>query len=85
MSRTQAVSTDVVESFINAFATGYLAGDIGEKLCCSEVEALAALLRDLGYAPAADQWIKAHAGGDDCGDMHCRCEDCTAKREAQHR
>ncbi|AVJ50824.1 hypothetical protein SEA_KALNOKY_83 [Mycobacterium phage Kalnoky] len=74
---------DETKHFIEVWGDGYLASDLGEKLTCTEVEALASLLLSLGAGEAAARWIEYHAEGDDCGDMHCRCDDeeCKAERE----
>jgi Na+/H+ antiporter NhaC len=52
--------------------TGYLADEIGIALSCSEVEALAALLTEMGCPELAATWIEFHAAGDDEGDAHHR-------------
>ncbi|KZM68856.1 hypothetical protein [Nocardia terpenica] len=72
MSTVEILRSDV-DTFLDAWASGYLASDIGEKLCCGEVEALAHLMIGLGRLDAAENWIAFHAEGDDCGDQHCRC------------
>ena len=56
---------------------GEIADEVGTSLTCTEVEALAELFRATGHENAAQVWIDCHAEGDDCGDDHCRCEDCT--------
>lgn len=71
----QPVSIAAIDNFLEAWGGGYLASDVGDKLSCIEVEALAALLRALGDPGAAEEWIEYHAEGDDCGDLHCRCDD----------
>ncbi|AKU42427.1 hypothetical protein AVT30_gp17 [Mycobacterium phage UnionJack] len=69
---------DVVESFITSWGDGYLASDIATHLSCVEVEALAGLLSALGEVSIAETWIEFHSEADDCGDQHCRCEECNA-------
>lgn len=71
------------QTFIEVWGDGYLAGDIAEKLTCIEVEALASLFLSYGQPDAAERWIRYHADGDGCDDMHCRCDDpeCIAERE----
>lgn len=65
-----------LDSFREAWGGGYLACDIGTKLTCSEVEALARLFTELGDEASAQCWIREHSFGDDCGDLHCRCAQC---------
>lgn len=65
-----------LDSFREVWGSGYLACDLGTKLTCSEVEALAALLKELGDVGSAECWIRDHSFGDDCGDVHCRCVEC---------
>jgi len=64
------------DSFLKVWGDRYLAGDLGTKLTCVEVESLAALLAALGDNEAAEDWISSHAEGDDCGDSHCLCDEC---------
>lgn len=72
------------QEFAAVWSDGHLAADLATKLTCIEVEALASMLLSLGQPEAADKWIEFHAEGDDCDDMHCRCDDpeCIAEREA---
>ena len=65
-----------LQTFAEVWSSDHLAGDLGEKLRCEEVEALAGLLRVLGATTAAADWIDAHAVGDECEDTHCLCDDC---------
>lgn len=65
-------------AFAELFADGEIADEVGTKLTCTEVETLADCLRAFGYDQAAQTWIDCHAEGDDCGDQHCRCEECTS-------
>ncbi|ASR77181.1 hypothetical protein KIV66_gp74 [Mycobacterium phage MyraDee] len=73
---------DPLATFLEVWGDGYLAGDIGSNLTCIEAEAIASLFLSLGQANAAEAWIDGHSEGDDCGDMHCRCDDadCIAER-----
>lgn len=64
------------QKFGDAFSSENLATDLGDKLTCDEVEALAGMLRVLGATSAAATWIERHAVGDECEDMHCCCVDC---------
>lgn len=66
---------EAAENFVTHFG-GYLMDDIATHLTCSEVEALADLLVALGEQRLSELWIRAHAEGDDCGDMHCLCNIC---------
>jgi len=65
---TQAIDTtapDVVR-FLDAFDDQMLAGDVGPRFTCSEVEALAGMLRAAGAEGAAVAWIEGHSWkGDD--------------------
>lgn len=58
-------------------ADGEIADDIATSFSCDEVETLAEFLRAYGFGHHAGVWIESHAEGDDCGDQHCRCDDCT--------
>jgi hypothetical protein len=63
-----------LEDFTQAFGDGYAVSDIGTALTCTEADALAALLRELGKPDAATALIDSHAEGDDEGDAHFREE-----------
>lgn len=78
----QPVSIAAIDGFLEAWGGVYLACDVGTKLTCIEVEALAALFRALGAPGSAEEWVECHAEGDDCGDLHCRCdnEECIEER-----
>ncbi|MWV51458.1 hypothetical protein GRS96_19500 (plasmid) [Rathayibacter sp. VKM Ac-2803] len=52
------------------FASWDLAGDVAARLNCSEVDALAGLLRAAGRGEAANLWIAEHATDDDEGDAY---------------
>ncbi|WP_425298241.1 DNA-directed RNA polymerase subunit alpha C-terminal domain-containing protein [Nocardia abscessus] len=67
---------DAVANFVEAFSAGDVSCEIATSLNCTEVEALAGLLRAAGSGYAADYWIEDHAVDDDCGDQHCRCDEC---------
>lgn len=73
--------TEEEKTFADVWAAGDLAGDVATLLTCTEVEVLACLLHAYGHAEAATAWIEAHAEGDDCGDDHCRCEECRTDKE----
>ncbi|HUU96790.1 MAG TPA: hypothetical protein VM487_13715 [Phycisphaerae bacterium] len=64
------------DQFIETWGSSYLAGDLGDKLRCEEVDVLAGLLRAFGADAAADSWIASHALADECGDAHCLCANC---------
>lgn len=70
------------KSFVDAWGSGDMAGDLGARLTCSEADALAGMLRALGHHERASTWINAHAEDDDCGDAHCRCGECGREDEA---
>lgn len=72
------MSAPLVE-FLDCWGRGYLAHDIGTSLTCTEAEAIACLFLSVGRPLDAQTWIESHAEGDDCGDMHCRCTDCTTE------
>ncbi|MFE3413433.1 hypothetical protein ACFXMT_35545 [Streptomyces mirabilis] len=49
---------------------GALTHEIASSLNCEEVDVLVNVLRALGADQAADEWIEAHAQGDEPGDNH---------------
>lgn len=65
------VPDEVAADFTEAFGM-YCAWDVGIRLACSEVDALAALLTAIGREDLAAEWIEAHATDDDEGDDHYR-------------
>jgi hypothetical protein len=67
---------EAAQQFITEIGGNHLATDLADKLSCDEVEALAGLLAALGATAAAATWIEQHAHGDECDDMHCRCDNC---------
>ncbi|MFI5778123.1 hypothetical protein [Nocardia sp. NPDC051570] len=71
----------VADEFAEMFAKGDVSRAVATTLQCTEVEALAALLRAAGRSHAADYWIEDHALEDDCGDMHHTCNECLAENE----
>ncbi|ERB55308.1 hypothetical protein N806_29675 [Rhodococcus sp. P27] len=73
-----------LERFLDTMS-GDTAYDIGPNLTCPEVEAVADLFLANDRADDAKAWIEAHAEVDDCGDMHCQCDDdeCIAERAEQ--
>ncbi|MFB4273048.1 hypothetical protein [Nonomuraea sp. GTA35] len=60
-----------VATFLDAW-NGYLASDIGPRLACSEVEALADLIAEMGRPDLAAAWIEHHAENDEPDDQHYR-------------
>ncbi|MFC4245074.1 hypothetical protein ACFOYW_17030 [Gryllotalpicola reticulitermitis] len=46
------------------------AHDVGPRLTCSEVEALAVILRALGAPEAAARWLDGHAVDDEVDELH---------------
>ncbi len=71
-----------LDNFFAAIGSDTL-GDIATSLTCSEAEAVADLFASFGYGNTAEAFIESHAEGDDCGDMHCQCDDpeCIEERE----
>jgi hypothetical protein len=61
---------DAVAEFASVFSRGDTADDLAVRLSCTEVDALAGLLRAFGRDEAADLWIAEHATDDDEGDAH---------------
>ncbi|MFE2104327.1 hypothetical protein ACFXAF_00390 [Kitasatospora sp. NPDC059463] len=59
-----------VDEFIGVFDDGMLADSLGERLTCTEVDALARLFARAGHPDAAELWLKCHAEGDEWGDLH---------------
>ena len=55
---------------IEVFAAADFAGDVGPRMSCTEVDALAGMLRTVGADTAADTWVSAHAEEDQEGDSH---------------
>ncbi|UQA91221.1 hypothetical protein [Streptomyces halobius] len=68
MADTVTIPADVAHAFTNAWC-GRLTSDVAAALNCAEVETLAELLR-AGAEQAADEWIDAHADGDEPGEEH---------------
>ncbi|GAB4584431.1 hypothetical protein [Nocardia sp. IFM 10818] len=64
---------DAAKEFAEVFDNWEAAAHVGSSFQCSEVEALAELLRACGRDDAAESWIDWHAEDDECGDAHCRC------------
>ena len=52
--------------------SGDAPADVARALTCTEVDALAALLRSCGRTAAALEWTNTHARGDEEGDAHYR-------------
>lgn len=74
MTLVDVMST--VEQFCETWGGGHLSCDVADKLTCIEAEALAELFAAFGDERSAQQWVRDHSWGDDCGDLHCRCVDC---------
>ncbi|KQQ20714.1 hypothetical protein ASF48_08930 [Rathayibacter sp. Leaf299] len=64
-----ATLLDALAEFASVFS-GDTAVDMGPRLNCAEVDALAGLLRAFGRDEAAELWIAEHATDDDEGDAH---------------
>ncbi|AEL17880.1 hypothetical protein TRIXIE_80 [Mycobacterium phage Trixie] len=64
------------EQFKEVWGDGHLLCDISTKLTCIEFEALADMLLAIGVNPGTiEGFEECHAEGDECGDMHCQCDD----------
>lgn len=75
MTQTIDTSASDVVRFLVVFDDQMLAGDVGPRFTCAEVEALAGMLRAVGAEGAAAAWIEGHSwGGDDIDDLHRRPE-----------
>ena len=75
MTQTIDTSAPEVVQFLDVFDDQMLAGDVGPRFTCCEVEALAGMLRAVGAEGAAAAWIEGHSwGDDDIGDLHRRSE-----------
>lgn len=64
-------------NFCEVWGGGHLACDLAGKLSCIEAEAIAGLLTAAGDPDSGQQWIRDHSWADRCGDLHCRCVQCT--------
>ena len=77
MNTTTAAAVQIVEPgtplhwFLEVWS-GHLSADVAPALTCTEVDALAGLLRSCGRVAAALEWINAHARSDEEGDAHYR-------------
>jgi hypothetical protein len=69
VTESTPITTTVLERFVAAF-TWDTAGDVAATLNCSEVDALADLLRAAGATDTAALWIERHAESDEEGDAH---------------
>ncbi|AXH46817.1 hypothetical protein SEA_ACOLYTE_74 [Mycobacterium phage Acolyte] len=72
------------EIFKEKWGDTHLLGDIAGKLTCPEFEALADMLLAVGVDPdTVEEFEDLHAESDECGDMHCQCDDpeCIEERE----
>ena len=67
---TTSIDTAAAARFIGVFADADFAGDVGPRMSCTEVDALAGMLRAVGADTAADTWVSAHAEEDQEGDSH---------------
>ncbi|ANF31944.1 hypothetical protein A0130_09885 [Leifsonia xyli] len=67
---TLITNSDELTHFTAVFSKRDLATDIAPRLSCTEVEALAGLLRAVGEPATADTWIQEHATQDETGDAH---------------
>ena len=69
---TTTIDTAAAAQFVDVFAAADFAGDVGPRMSCTEVDALAGMLRAVGADTAADTWVAAHAEEDREGDSHHR-------------
>ena len=67
---TTTSDTAAAERFVDVFAAADFAGDVGPRMSCAEVDALAGMFRAVGADTAADTWVAAHAAEDHEGDSH---------------
>ena len=67
---TTTIDTAAAARFVDVFAAADFAGDVGPRMSCTEVDALAEMLRTVGAVTAADTWVSAHAEEDQEGDSH---------------
>ncbi|WP_435218749.1 hypothetical protein [Streptomyces sp. bgisy034] len=72
MNGTVSIPADAAHAFTDAWCNDILTADIAATLGCTEVDALADLLRALGATQAADEWINAHGEDDEPGERHFR-------------
>lgn len=70
MADTVSIPADVAHAFADAWCGSTVTANVAASLGCTEVDALADLLRALGAEQAADEWIDAHTKDDDPGDGH---------------
>ncbi|MFF3006336.1 hypothetical protein ACFVTF_26435 [Kitasatospora sp. NPDC057940] len=59
-----------VDELIDVLNDGMLADSIGERLTCTEADALARFFARTGHSHVAELWLGCHAEGDDGGDLH---------------
>ena len=67
---TTTIDTAAAARFVDVFAAADFAGDLGPRMSCTEIDALAGMLRAVGANTAADTWVTAHAAEDQEGDSH---------------
>ena len=67
---TTTSDTAAAARFVDVFGADDFAGDVGPRMSCTEVDALAGMLRAVGADTAADTWVSAHAEEDQEGDSH---------------
>jgi hypothetical protein len=70
MADTVSIPADVTQAFTDAWCNTVITSDVAASLGCTEVDALAELLRALGAEQAADEWIDAHSEDDEPNDAH---------------
>ncbi|TFD05192.1 hypothetical protein E3T25_04635 [Cryobacterium sandaracinum] len=65
---TSGIDTAAAKQFVDVFTAADFAGDVGPRMSCTEVDALAGMLRAVGADTAADTWVSGHAEEDQEGD-----------------
>lgn len=77
---TTTIDTDAAATFAEVFGDGLLAFQVGPRMTCTEVDALAGMLRAVGADAAAATWIEGHAAEDDEGDAHFQAPELDAAK-----
>jgi hypothetical protein len=67
---TTTIDTAAATIFAEVFAAGDFAFEVGPRMTCTEVDALAGILRAVGADAAAATWLEGHSIEDEEGDAH---------------
>lgn len=73
------------EQFKEVWGDSFILGEFADKLTCSEFEAMADMLLAVGVDPEmVEEFEDLHAQSDECGDMHCQCDnpECIEERNS---